>query len=724
MCKKIVLIFFLENRALKHIDELFGESTNSSESEEETIADVARGAKLKRQLSVRTRTIQEVEEESESEQQHVEMPPTPEIFPAEREPSPQDWYSSGGDHQTTPRFSPQHSSIEESESEKFDCSSEGSTFSPPKNKKRKAAKQKDKQPKEKNKQPKKAGKSRKQTFTVDGSWSGDEREGVPTVDPRQGKKFTRAGRKKSGRKTKQNPTRGRKPNRQLTLQEEIDTPVLFDIPDNARLLPSRAQLKGVAEAGYAVDPPLDLPDVDEDDLPTDHLGEENVQPMGGGAVPPELVETHDQYIRRMVQGRDEPVPIWDVRITTKQGFEWVCGDCNSANMPPIRPLPTFVPMGPVGPNIPGLANMHPCVVLEQFIPMSMYARIAQETNAYRARCKESGKNADLDELDVYDAPGMTDELIQEHDRDYDVIWENQSIGSVVRYMGIHVGMAIRPRRNISDYWSKDSYGCLTADNFGRYMSRNRFNVIKKYFYINHAKEEHFDAKGRLLDPWHKLRPFIDVVQENLLKNWNIGQWNSIDEGKIAYHGCCCPVLTFDRAKPIKWGMKVFMGSCAKTGYPWWILPWEGAEMRIRGEDDWDYQHLNLGTRVVLNAAQHMPAHAHAFTDRYFTSFPTVKLAHERHSVLVTGTVKSDKPGIPWEYLCDWNQDGSERGYYRWAFNEHFNMYAALWKDRNIVPMLSMGFGVEHNTVNRGGGGPKKRGKLKGTKVPYGRYVQL
>ena len=78
--------------------------------------------------------------------------------------------------------------------------------------------------------------------------------------------------------------------------------------------------------------------------------------MDGGAVPPELVETHDQYVRRMVQGRAEPVPIWDVRITTKQGCDWVCGDCNSENMPPICPLPTFVPMGPVGPNIPGLAN--------------------------------------------------------------------------------------------------------------------------------------------------------------------------------------------------------------------------------------------------------------------------------------------------------------------------------------------------------------------------------
>ena len=146
---------------MKHIEELVGESTNSSESEEETIADVARGAKLKRQLSVRTRTIQEVEEESESEQQHVEMPPTPEIFPAEREPSPQDWYSSGGDHQTTPRFSPQHSSIEESESEKFDCSSEGSTFSPPKTKREKLQIKKISNQKKKNKQPKRAGKSRK-----------------------------------------------------------------------------------------------------------------------------------------------------------------------------------------------------------------------------------------------------------------------------------------------------------------------------------------------------------------------------------------------------------------------------------------------------------------------------------------------------------------------------------------------------------------------------------
>ena len=101
----------------------------------------------------------------------------------------------------------------------------------------------------------------------------------------------------------------------------------------------------------------------------------------------------------------------------------------------------------------------------------------------------------------------------------------------------------------------------------------------------------------------------------------------------------------------------------------------------------------------MNAAQHMPAQSHAFTDRYFTSLATVNLTHECHSVLVTGTVKSDKPGVPCEYLCDWNQDSSEQGYYRWGYNERSQMYAALWKDRNIVPILSMGFGVEPGTVN-------------------------
>jgi len=46
---------------------------------------------------------------------------------------------------------------------------------------------------------------------------GDETLGVPTVDPSQGKKFTRAGREKSGRKARQPSGRGRHAKKQLSI---------------------------------------------------------------------------------------------------------------------------------------------------------------------------------------------------------------------------------------------------------------------------------------------------------------------------------------------------------------------------------------------------------------------------------------------------------------------------------------------------------------------------
>ena len=207
----------------------------------------------------------------------------------------------------------------------------------------------------KQKSPKKR-KTPKGKCSVDELVEGDEKLGVPTVDPRQGKKFTRAGRKKTGRKAKPKSTKGRKPSRIESPEEEVDENLLFDIPEKAKILPSRAQMQARAEAGYGGENP-DLPGDDEEDLPTDLLGEDEVLPMGSGAYPFLQEETHDDFVKRMVEHIDGPVPIWDVRITTKQGYDWVCGDVNSSNMPPIPVHPTFVPYGQPGPNIPGLERM-------------------------------------------------------------------------------------------------------------------------------------------------------------------------------------------------------------------------------------------------------------------------------------------------------------------------------------------------------------------------------
>ena len=88
------------------------------------------------------------------------------------------------------------------------------------------------------------------------------------------------------------------------------------------------------------------------------------------------------------------------------------------------------------------------------------------------------------------------------------------------------------------------------------------------------------------------------------------------------------------------------------------MPWAGENMRIPGELDEDYRDLTFGTRVVLSPAKHMPPASHTFIDRYFTGIPAVKLAKQCHGVLVTGTIKSDRPGIPWQYLTDWDQEST------------------------------------------------------------------
>ena len=77
---------FVEIRVTSKINEING----ASESEEEIKGDLARRAKLKKQL-LRSRTIEEVQEESENEQQVLPMPHTQEVSPAEPEASPEHW---------------------------------------------------------------------------------------------------------------------------------------------------------------------------------------------------------------------------------------------------------------------------------------------------------------------------------------------------------------------------------------------------------------------------------------------------------------------------------------------------------------------------------------------------------------------------------------------------------------------------------------------------------
>ena len=91
---------------MSKIDELFWDSTGSSESEDETISDLTIGKRLKRQFSEKQIPAAKVFQESQSQSDtdktpaHINVPSTQEVFADYVVGDNQDWYSSGSERKT------------------------------------------------------------------------------------------------------------------------------------------------------------------------------------------------------------------------------------------------------------------------------------------------------------------------------------------------------------------------------------------------------------------------------------------------------------------------------------------------------------------------------------------------------------------------------------------------------------------------------------------------
>ena len=298
--------------------------------------------------------------------------------------------------------------------------------------------------------------SKHAVMRVEGEFDGDMRAGIPIVDSRPGKKRTRAGRKRNEKRE----GLGRKKARGVTKQKED----LFEVlpPREAQLRPTQEQLNAVRitkEDGI----------LDEDDP---MLPEEVLVPL----IQNELADNGIILANEL----DQPMKVWDAEVSCKGGYHWVMGDVNSHTFPDPPFPPTFVPNGTPGPNSPGLQHMHAVEVLERFLPLKFWAGFTQETNAYHDRCQKDPSNADPDEKDVETALNGQPYAKAGWQHDYDLAWVPLSLGQSLKWFGIHVGMAIRPRHNTASHWDTQSYGCLTPENYSNYLSRNRFNLITKY----------------------------------------------------------------------------------------------------------------------------------------------------------------------------------------------------------------------------------------------------
>ncbi len=128
-----------------------------------------------------------------------------------------------------------------------------------------------------------------------------------------------------------------------------------------------------------------------------------------------------------------------------------------------------------------------------------------------------------------------------------------------RFIGILIHMGVVNMPDFKMYWAAETLYPTIAN----VMSRARFIQIKSCFHISFNK----DLIGRDRRDYEKLfkfRQLYDHVKRNCL-SLPSEEYNSFDEQMSPYKGKHSSMRQYNKAKPVKWGFKVFTRCGAKTG---------------------------------------------------------------------------------------------------------------------------------------------------------------
>ena len=120
-------------------------------------------------------------------------------------------------------------------------------------------------------------------------------------------------------------------------------------------------------------------------------------------------------------------------------------------------------------------------------------------------------------------------------------------------------MGIVVMRDYRMYWRPDTRYSPIAD----VLTRKRFDQIKSCFHIA-FNQDLADGRKKVYDRLFKFKQLYDHVLENCRKI-PVGENLSIDEQTIPYKGKKSKMKMYNKAKPKKWGFKVYAMCAARTG---------------------------------------------------------------------------------------------------------------------------------------------------------------
>ena len=253
-------------------------------------------------------------------------------------------------------------------------------------------------------------------------------------------------------------------------------------------------------------------------------------------------------------------------------------------------------------------------------------------------------------------------------------WTDVTTDEMKAFVGLLLLLGIIKLPRLEMYWqTKNEF--IGTPGIADVMSRNRFEQIYRFLHLADSTYQ-IPAGEPGHDKLYKIRQFATLLTTNFQSNYTSHQTATIDEAMIPFKGRLS-FKQYMKAKPTKWGIKVFVLSDATNGYVYRMQIYTGKNM----ESDIS---VGLCSRVVLDLMSGLEADGfHLFTDNYYTS-PQLALTLYKRGINCCGTVRTNRKGFPRSLVK--TRAEKQRGYYDYLSNGP--LLAAVWYDHKFVHFMS------------------------------------
>lgn len=258
-------------------------------------------------------------------------------------------------------------------------------------------------------------------------------------------------------------------------------------------------------------------------------------------------------------------------------------------------------------------------------------------------------------------------------------WKDLTLVEFKAFLGVIINMGMHPKPDIDDYFSND---WLDKQPFFKdVFSKERFLQI---FWNLHLCPPPDRRVLGVLSRSAKVKNVVLYLDKRFREFYCPSANVSIDESTIGFKGRVI-FKVYNKDKPQKWGIKVFVLSDSCNGYVCSILPYMGiatTNFLVRPE-------LLVTSRVVLTLVENIEQSfgniegLHVFTDRFYSSLEISQVLLEK-KVHHTGTIMKNRKGLPSEVK---KKTKLKKGHIK-AFRKNDNVSVVQWKDKREVLMIT------------------------------------